>query len=208
LPSVAERVLTLRELTRTLLARELLLRRSRLRVPEAIERIGALQAQWPPSPYAGALVTSGGLRARGAHARSRAPARRQGDAHAEDPSPRERVRLPLRRFRDEHGRTLLDLPRLPLVPAALEAPSRFLPMWDSSLLAHADRSRILPERYRKTVIKQNGDVQQTFLVDGFVAGTWAVEDGRVVLDSFEPLSRSVARQLEAEGRALAAFHAY
>jgi hypothetical protein len=29
---------------------------------------------------------------------------------------------------------------------------------------------VLPEQYRKTVIRMNGDVAQTFLVDGFVAG--------------------------------------
>ena len=58
------------------------------------------------------------------------------------------------------------------------------------LLAWADRTRVLPEKYRKTVIGQNGDVAQTFLVDGFVAGTWRVEDGRVVAEPFEPLPAS------------------
>lgn len=117
------------------------------------------------------------------------------------------ARLALRRFRDEAGRELYDLPRAPLPRASTEAPPRFLPMWDSTLLAHSDRSRILPEIYRKVVIRRNGDVQRTFLVDGFVAGTWKVEHGRVELDPFDSLPAGIRQTLEAEGAALARFHA-
>ena len=112
---------------------------------------------------------------------------------------------PLRRFRDEHGRELLDVQRAPLPHPETPAPVRFLPKWDNVLLAWADRTRVLPEQYRKTVIRMNGDVAQTFLVDGFVAGTWSVEDGRVVLEPFEPLSRAVRRELDDEAARLEAF---
>jgi hypothetical protein len=112
---------------------------------------------------------------------------------------------PLRRFCDEHGRELLDVPRAPLPDPDTPAPVRFLPKWDNVLLAFADRTRVLPEQYRKTVIRMNGDVAQTFLVDGFVAGIWRVENGRVVLEPFAVPSRSVRRELEDEAGRLEAF---
>jgi hypothetical protein len=48
---VSERVLTARELNRALLARQLLLERSTLSVPRALEQIGGIQAQYAPSSY-------------------------------------------------------------------------------------------------------------------------------------------------------------
>ena len=352
-----ERVLSRRELNRALLARQLLLRRARLSVPRAIERIGALQAQWPPSPYIALwsrlegfrreqlmraverrqVVRATVMRTTLHHVTARdyldyageLRVRRTGNLEAqiakfpggvdldelvrqvvlyatEEPRTRpqllrllglpklelddrrpwlvwhllsaraglvhapassvwrmntsgaflvpaaawlgaepatgdDAVRallrrylaafgpatradaaqwtgltlgalepgfagLELRRFRDEDGRTLYDLPRAPLPPGSTPAPVRFLPMWDSTLLAHDDRRRILPEAYRKVVILKGGDVRRTFLVDGFVAGLWTVVDGRVELEPFEPLPRREHRELEAEGRALAEFH--
>jgi Winged helix DNA-binding domain len=112
---------------------------------------------------------------------------------------------PLRRFRDERGRELLDVPRAPLPDAETPAPVRFLPKWDNVLLAFADRTRVLPERYRKTVIRMNGDVAQTFLVDGFVAGTWRVENGRVLTEPFGALSKATRGELDDEAARLEAF---
>jgi Winged helix DNA-binding domain len=51
--TTAARTLTRRELNRALLARQLLLERSRLAIPRALERIGCLQAQYAPSMYIG-----------------------------------------------------------------------------------------------------------------------------------------------------------
>ena len=113
--------------------------------------------------------------------------------------------LVLRRFRDEHGRELLDVPRGLLPSPETPAPVRFLPKWDNLLLAFADRTRVLPEEYRKRVIGANGDVAQTFLVDGFVAGTWRVEDGRIVPEPFERLPGSAQRGLAQEAERLEAF---
>jgi Winged helix DNA-binding domain len=113
--------------------------------------------------------------------------------------------LELRRFRDEQGRELLDVPRAPLPDVDGPAPVRFLPKWDNVLLAFHDRTRVLPEQYRRTVIKVNGDVAQTFLVDGVVAGMWRVENGRVAVEPFAPLPRPVRREVEDEARRLEAF---
>jgi hypothetical protein len=113
--------------------------------------------------------------------------------------------LDLRRFRDEQGRELLDVPRAPLPEDDMPAPPRLLPKWDNVLLAHADRSRILPHSHRKLIIGKNGDVAATFLVDGFVAGTWRLEKGRVVLEPFAKLSRATRSELEDEAARLEAF---
>lgn len=50
---MADRVLTLRELNRATLARQLLLERSTMEVPAALERLVGLQAQQASSPYVG-----------------------------------------------------------------------------------------------------------------------------------------------------------
>jgi hypothetical protein len=112
---------------------------------------------------------------------------------------------PLRRFRDEDGRELLDVARAPLPDADTPAPVRFLPKWDNVLLGFADRRRVLSEELRKSVIIKNGDVAQTFLVDGVVAGTWRVDRGRVVLEPLAPLRRSVRADLDDDGARLSQF---
>jgi Winged helix DNA-binding domain len=111
----------------------------------------------------------------------------------------------LRAFNDEQGRELLDLPRAPLATADVPAPPRLLPRWEELLLAHKDRTRVLPDEYRKTVIALNGDVNQAFLADGFVAGAWRREGDRVVLEPFAPLPRGTRRELEDEAERLGAW---
>lgn len=111
----------------------------------------------------------------------------------------------LRRFRDEQGRELLGVQRAPLPDPEKPAPVRFLPKWDNVLLAHFDRTRVLPGPYRKRVIKMNRDVAQTFLVDGFVAGTWRVDDGHVAIEPFAKLSRGRLRKVAEEQERLETF---
>jgi hypothetical protein len=116
-------------------------------------------------------------------------------------------RLQLRRFRDETGKELLDLPRAPLPDPDTPAPVRFLPHWDASLLVHARRALILPEPYRERVFSiRNPFSVGTFLVDGRVAGAWSVQKGHIVLDPYERLARPVKKEVEEERERLETFH--
>jgi hypothetical protein len=112
--------------------------------------------------------------------------------------------LELRRFRAEDDRELFDLPRAPIPPGDVAAPARLLPRFDNLVLSHADRTRVLAEEHRAAVI-EGGEVRATFLVDGFVAGLWSFEGGRVRLEPFAPLPRSARREVEDEARRLEAF---
>ena len=68
------------------------------------------------------------------------------------------------------------------------------------------RMRVLPEDVRKLVIGKNGDVVQTFLVDGVVAGTWAADaKGKVTVDPFAPLPRVARREVDDEAARLEAW---
>jgi hypothetical protein len=59
---VVGRVLSERALGRALLARQLLLERATLPIPEALERVGGLQTQYPPTAYIGLWSRLAGFR--------------------------------------------------------------------------------------------------------------------------------------------------
>jgi hypothetical protein len=103
------------------------------------------------------------------------------------------------------GKTLYDVPGAPRPPANTPAPPRLMAMWDSILLAYADRSRVIPPYYRKLVIRSNGDVLPTLLIDGYVAGVWRPVEGAIEATAFHPLSDNAWVGLAAEARSLLAF---
>jgi hypothetical protein len=110
----------------------------------------------------------------------------------------------------KHGRrTLYDLPGAPRPAADVPAPPRLLPEFDSLLLAHQDRTRVISDERRKALATKNLRIQATFLVDGVVAGSWAVANARgtatLTLSAFESLPRAVKDALAAEAEALLAF---
>lgn len=116
----------------------------------------------------------------------------------------------LERHQDELGRELFDLPGGAIPDGDVAAAPRLLPMWDETLLAYRDRSRVLPEAYRKRVIVRAGDVLPTFTIDGAVAGLWWAEaepdaGTTVVLEPFEPIPGDAAQRLHDEATRVARF---
>ncbi len=102
---------------------------------------------------------------------------------------------------------LFDLPRAPRAAADVPAPVRFLPAFDSVILAHRDRSRIVPPEYTDAVFnKRNATTKNVFTVDGFVAGAWRIDRGRIVVEPFAPLPARLRREVEAEGERLLAWY--
>ncbi len=105
------------------------------------------------------------------------------------------------------GTTLHDVPGAPRPAEDAPAPPRLLGMWDEVLLAHADRSRLVPPAYRKLVTQVNGDVLPAILVDGYVAGVWRTVDGPdgaplVEARAFEPLGADAWSALAGEAASL------
>jgi hypothetical protein len=116
--------------------------------------------------------------------------------------------LDLITLKAEDGRTLMDLPDAPRPEENVPVPVRFLPKWDNILLAHSRRERVLSEHHRKTVIRKNGDVLPTFLVDGVVAGTWeAPLRGKAVmtLTALEAIAPKDCKKVEQEAEHLLAW---
>ena len=108
---------------------------------------------------------------------------------------RSRVKTALRGLEDSverldgpDGIELWDIPG-GLRPAAdTPTPPRLLPMWDSALLAYADRTRLTPAQFRPSIARSNGDVLPTLLVDGRVAGVWRPVDGGIEATAFRRLA--------------------
>jgi len=101
-----------------------------------------------------------------------------------------------------NGSELYDVPGGLLPPVDSPAPPRLMAMWDSVLLAYADRARMIPAEYRKHVMRNNGDVLPTLLVDGCVAGVWRPVERGIEATAFHRLSDEAWKGLAAEARGL------
>jgi hypothetical protein len=84
-------------------------------------------------------------------------------------------------------------------------PPRLLGMWDSVLLAYADRARVIPPEHRPHVIRRNGDVLPTVLVGGAVRGVWRAAADAIEIRALEPLDDATLAELDGEARDLRRF---
>lgn len=122
----------------------------------------------------------------------------------------DRLSAELVAFAGEDGRTLHDLADAPRPAADTVAPPRLLPWFDSTLLAYdaKHRRRILPDAHKDAVYSRaNLRYEPTFLVDGFVAGTWSIaarsRETTITLRPLERLDRATRDAVAAEAERLA-----
>jgi len=119
----------------------------------------------------------------------------------------ERLRPRLKVFRNERGAELFDIPEAPRPASETHAPVRFLPDFDNILLAHSDRTRIMPAGKHLGMFSSNGAMMGSVLSDGFVRAKWAPlkADGAttLVITPFErPIARTEALAVAEEGLSL------
>jgi hypothetical protein len=110
-------------------------------------------------------------------------------------------RLDLRRFADERGRVLYDVPDGPLPDPDTPAPPRYLGEFDNALLGHDDRTRILAVEHRAEVLLKP---VRPLLVDGTAAGPWTSGPDGLLVRTLVPLSDEVAAEVAAEGERMLA----
>ena len=119
------------------------------------------------------------------------------------------LRPKLQVFRDAKKRELFDLPGAPRPPEDASAAVRFLPGFDNLLLSHADRTRIIADEHRPRVITRNLQVLPSFLVDGFVAGTWTAtrrkQTATLTISPFARLPAAAKSELAEEAERLVRF---
>ncbi|MEQ4717002.1 winged helix DNA-binding domain-containing protein [Nonomuraea sp. B19D2] len=114
--------------------------------------------------------------------------------------------MDLERLTDFTGRELYDLPGAPRPGGDVPAPVRFLPDFDTLILGHADRTRVLAEEYKGLVATKNLRIKAVYLVDGFAAGTWQIKrTGKRAKLLISPFTSTSPALLEEEGLRLLAF---
>ena len=114
------------------------------------------------------------------------------------------IKPALEGLEERHG--MYDVRGAERVSGRVRAPVRFLPAFDSMLLAHLANGRIVPPEYVDAVYNgKNATCKNTFTVDGFVAGTWRVEGRRIAVEPFAPLPPKWRLEVDEEAARLLAW---
>lgn len=100
--------------------------------------------------------------------------------------------LDLVHYRDEEGRTLVDVRGGEILPAGTPLPPRFLGNWDQPLLAYKDRDRIIPPEVQPLQLTLSGD--QTLTVGGRVVASWRMDEDRMTITPYTDFPREGVRQ--------------
>lgn len=120
----------------------------------------------------------------------------------------DRLRPELRVFADVSGRELFDLPDAPRPDEDVSAPVRLLAEFDATLLAHADRTRMMTADIRRRVCN-GAAVAATVLVDGTVTATWTAKSTpdtvTLTVRPFRPLTPTDRSAIQEEAAHLLTF---
>lgn len=121
----------------------------------------------------------------------------------------EDLRSSLVTFNGDKDHELFDIADAPRPSSSTKAPIRFLPEFDNVLLAYKDRRRIIADAYKSRVYPNNGMIQPTVLVDGFVEGKWKIASNdkmaTLSIEIFRRLTKSELASVEEEGESLLQF---
>jgi hypothetical protein len=98
-----------------------------------------------------------------------------------------------------------DLPDAPRPGEDVDAPVRFLPDFDSLMLAHADRTRVIADAHRAQLTTKNLRVRAVVLVDGMVAGFWKLAGKKIEVEPVRKLLKREQAAVDEEAARLAAF---
>jgi hypothetical protein len=103
-----------------------------------------------------------------------------------------------------------DLPDMSYPDPDSPAPVRLLPEFDNLIVAYADRTRLMPDEYRRRICV-GSMIWPTVLVDGTVRGSWKLRFTRewatLTIEPFERLSTVENAEVEAEAARLLEFAA-
>jgi len=85
----------------------------------------------------------------------------------------------------------------------------FLPKFDSYVLGHKDRTRIIDDEHKKHVFRKAGDVAATLLLDGKITGTWTHKRAKnsvvMTITPFRRLDKYELQEVEEKAQQLSQF---